>query len=361
MTYYDPLTGQHRLSNLQTAPTMAGAGAQYAQSPTTMGGQTLGGAPASVYGVPRTVTHPSLAAAAAGQPYGQQQFIPQAAPQASSVYGTSPAAQYIAATHAASGLGGGQPGVPGMAPHPAGAAPFNPVAAAQYGMQGQQGMGAGTGVPIPPNVGTPGQAHSYPGTGGGQYGYNYQDNGDHLPHHDRRDRKKKSRTRRILEELLAGTTLAYLTEKIEHRHDHARRNDNERRSENRNETVSGGAPNDPNVATNAATQPPPKGAALGFLHPQGHFVPSALDYMIEHFVRGNKDRGLAPEGARTGYLHPGGHFVPMGMEGLIQEFKHTLLGEHERRGRHRGSSSSDRSDSEYSDYSSGTEGRHRRR
>jgi hypothetical protein len=93
------------------------------------------------------------------------------------------------------------------------------------------------------------------------------------------------------------------------------------------------------------------------LHPQGHFVPSALDYMIEHFVRGNKERGLAPEGARTGYLHPGGHFVPMGMEGLIQEFKHTLVGEHGHRGRRR--SSSESSDTEYSGDSSGTEGRHR--
>ena len=354
MAYYDPLTGQRRLSNLQTAPAMAGAGSQYLQSPNMMGGQPLGATPASLYGAPRTMTHPSLAAAA-GQPYGQQQYMPQVAPQASSVYGTSPAAQYIAATHAAgAGLNGGQPIAPGMAPQ-AGGAQFNQAPGAPYGMQAQQGM-AGAGVPIPPHVASPGQAHSYPGTGGGQYGYNYNDEGDHLPHHRRREKKKKSRLRRTLEELLDGTALAFLAEKVEEHHQQSRRTDKERHSENRSPA---GQPNDPAVANDPATnQRPPKGSALGFLHPQGHFVPSALDYMIEHFVRGNKERQLAPEGARTGFLHPGGHFVPMGMEGLIQEFKHTLVGEHGHRGRRRGSSPED-SDTEYSGDSSGTEGRHR--
>lgn len=360
MAYYDPLTGQRRLSNLQTTPAMAGAGSQYVQSPNMMGGQPLGATPASLYGTPRTLAHPSLAAAA-GQPYGQQQYIPQVAPQPSSLYGTSPAAQYIAATNAAgAGLNGGQPVAlamaPGIAPGmaaQAGTTQFNQAPGAPYGMQAQQGMG-GVGIPIPPNAATTGQANSYPG--GGQYGYNYNDNGDHFPHRRRRERKKKSRLRRILEDLLAGTALAGVAGKIEEHHQHAHRMDRERRSENRSDTTQ---PNEPNVATDPTTnQRPPKGSALGFLHTQGHFVPSALDYMIEHFVRGNKERQLAPDGARTGYLHPSGHFVPMGMEGLIQEFKYTLLGEHGHRGRHRGSSSED-SDSEYSGDSSGTEGRHR--
>ena len=360
MTFYDPLTGQRRLSNLQAAPAIPGAGAQYLQSPAMMGGQTLGATPSSVYGAPRTMTHPSLAAATAGQPYGQQQFIPQVAPPVSSVYGTSPAAQYIAATQAASAhLGAGQPGAAGMTPQ-AGAAAYNPASAAPYGIQPQPGgMAAGAGIPAPPNVASPGQAHSYPGAGGPQYGYNYQDNDDHFPHRHRREKKKKSKTRQILEDLLAGTALAALAEKVDQHHEHARRMDRERREENRNEKA--GTPNDPNVAPDVAAQRPPKGSALGFLHPQGHFVPAHLEAMIQHFVRGNKEQGLAPEGARSGYLHTGGHFVPMGMEGLIQEFKHTLVGDHEHRGRHRGSGSSEYSDSEYSDDSSGTEGRHRRR
>ena len=354
MAYYDPLAGR-RVPSIQTAPMIAGAGSQFAQSPTVMGGQTLGATPASMYGTPRAMTHPTLAAST-GQPYGQQPYIPQVAPQASAVYGTSPAAQYLAATQAAgAGLAAGQQVAPGMGPQ-AGAGSFNQAPTAPYGVQGQPGM-AGAGVPIPPNVASPAQAHSYPGAQGAQYGYNYSDDGDHFPHRRRKERKKKSRVRKILEDLLAGTALAALAEKVDQHHEHARRIDKEGRTENRSDNPS---TNDPNLAADPATRYPPKGSALGFLHPKGHFVPSALDYMIEHFIRGNKARNLAPEGARPGYLHPGGHFVPMGMEGLIQEFKHTLLAGHERHGRHRGSSSSEYSDSEYSDESSISEGRRRR-
>ena len=85
-------------------------------------------------------------------------------------------------------------------------------------------------------------------------------------------------------------------------------------------------------------------------------MPASLENMIEHFIQGHKEKGIAPDGARPGYLHTGGHFIPAGMEHLIQEFKHTLLygpgSRHHRTGKRwdRGGSPSPYSGSEsYSD------------
>jgi hypothetical protein len=184
--------------------------------------------------------------------------------------------------------------------------------------------------------------------------------GEHLPSNRHNSgRKKKSTIRKIVEELLYGTAGIAAANHLGKEHRRGRTNS------------TSGVPPD---------QKPPKGSALGFLHPQGHFVPSALDYMVDHFVHGNKERNLAPEGAKPGFLHPGGHFVPMAMEGLVAEFAHTLIEPRHRRHRStsrgrsplnkpgavRGSSASsesDYSDSDGSDYSSDDEedyGRHGR-
>lgn len=316
-----------------------------------LGGQTLGGAPIPPFGAHRGMTYPAHLAAA-NQQYAQQQYMNQVPSQAAPMYGNSPAAQYIAATHAA----GAQAGLPGgqVAPGLAGAAPaggqFNQSAINPYSTQGQPGLPATGGLPVPgaANAGMPAAgAHSYPGA----YGYGHHGDYD-SPHRGRK--KKKSKVRKILEDLLAGTAAAKLAE--HERDKHHRRHDN-------------------NNPAEPPSQTPPRGSALGFLHPQGHFVPSALDYMIAHFIHGNKDRNLAPEGARTGYLHPGGHFVPMSMERLIEEFKHTLVdrpGHHSRRHRSphdhaahsrdvSSSSGSEYTDSDDSDTSSETEEHGRRR
>jgi hypothetical protein len=368
MSYYDP-HGQRRLSQLQTAQQMAGAG-QYMgmQGSPTLGGQGLGSYGRGAARNPYQQTPGQLGA---GQQYPQSPYMPQVSaqvsPQAGSAYGTSPAAQYIAATHAAaaqSGLATGQvPGVTGATPIP-GTMPYTQPGAGTYNpqpayAQGQPGIPTTGGVPVPGMTGgqTPGMAHSYPGTSG-QYGYGHQGHhglGDHIPsqHHNRG--KKKSKIRKIVEELLYGTAGIAATNHLAKDH---------RRSRTNSSVGSGaGVPPD---------QKPPRGSALGFLHPQGHFVPSALDYMVDHFVHGKKERNLAPEGAKPGFLHPGGHFVPMAMDGLVAEFAHTLI-EHHRHGRgshsrggnplgqtapgtgarHPSSSSdSEYSDSDESDYSS---------
>src|SRR5579863_4653907 len=101
-SYYDQLRGRQRFSSLPTIPGMAGAGSQYPQMPGSsnmIGGQPLGGAPILPFGAHRAMTHPAHLAAA-NQQYAQQQYMNQV-PQAAPIYGSSPAAQYIAATQAA--------------------------------------------------------------------------------------------------------------------------------------------------------------------------------------------------------------------------------------------------------------------
>lgn len=257
-----------------------------------------GGARNSFSGIPRAATFP--AHSMAGQQYMQPQYMSQAAPQTAGAYGTSPAAQYIAATQAAAAQ---QAGVVGQ----------NPYATAQPGM-------AGTGVPVPgaSNTGAPVLgAHSFPGASGQYYGGLGQ-YGDVLPphhHYHRHGRKsKKSRIRKIIEEILAGGAGIAASHHVEKKH---------RRSRANSETP----PNAPNV------ERPPRGSAPGFLHPKGHFVPGAIDDLADHFL--HKKRNIAPEGSQPGYLHSGGHFVPMAIEALVAEFAHTLLEAHRR---HRGRS-----------------------
>ena len=309
MTYYDPLRARRRLSSLQPTPYIAGTGGPYMRMPEfppLMSGQPLGAQPIPQFGTPRAVGFPPHVAAP-NQQFAQQPFANQVPAQAGSIHGTSPAAQYMAATEAAgnqSGMAGGQPvtGPPGMFP-PA-AAYYNQQPANPYNPQGVPAMAAGGAAPIP-GMGTQGippqGAQSYPGASS-QYGYgNPPGMGD--SHRDKKKKKKKSKVRRLLKQLLAGTAAATAGG-----HSHNKQNE--------------GRETDPPAPP---AERPPKGSALGFLHTQGHFVPSALDYMIEHFIHGNKERNLAPEGAKTGYLHPSGHFVPMNMERLIEEFKYTLL------------------------------------
>lgn len=305
------------------------------ESPLVMTGHPLGAQPVPGFGSPRATSYSSNMAPANEQ-FSQQPFANQVPRQQASIYGTSPAAQYIAATQAASAqanMAGGQPitglagGIPTAATH------YSQPPTNQYNSQGVPSIGTGGGLPIP-DMGNqsipPAGPHSYPGASA-QYGYGHQPGtGDYLSPR-RNKKKKKSKVRRLLEELLAGTAATTAAENIHKKNNQKRKNDPE-------------AP---------TAQRPPKGSALGFLHPKGHFVPSALDYMIEHFIHGNKERDLAPEGARTGYLHPGGHFVPMSMEELIEEFKYTLLSHHKRR--HSRSTARSRdghvssSDSEYTD------------
>ena len=311
MTYNDPFRGRPRLSALHIPPPVPGTGSTYIlmpESPTVMTGHPHGALPVPQFGAPRAMSYPSNIAAA-NQQFAQQPFANQVPVQPTAIYGTSPAAQYIAATQAASaqaGMVGGQPvtGRPGA--FPAAAPHYNQQPPSPYNAQGVPAMAPAGGLPVPgmanPGIPTAG-AHSYPGASS-QYGSGNQPGmGDYLSPHRSKKKRRKSKVRRMLEALLAGTAATTAAE-------HSQKGEN-------------------NPAAPSASRPP-KGSALGFLHPQGHFVPSALDYMIEHFIRGNKERNLAPEGARTGYLHPSGYFVPMSMEGLIEEFQYTLL---DRRGR----------------------------
>jgi hypothetical protein len=319
---------------------MAGAG-QYMgmQGSPTLGGQGLSG---YGRGAGRNPYQPTPGQLGAGQQYPQSPYMPQVSPQSNSAYGTSPAAQYIAATHAAAaqnGLATGQvPGVSGAMPIP-GSMPYAQPGATAYNpqqafAQGQPGMPSTGDVPIPGMTGSPapGMAHSYPGASG-QYGAGL---GDHIPSHHHSRSKKKSKIRKIVEELLYGTAGVAAANHLSKDH---------RRSRTNSAAGSGaGVPPD---------QKPPRGSALGFLHPQGHFVPSALDYMVDHFVHGKKERNLAPEGAKPGYLHPGGHFVPMAMDALVAEFAHTLIGHH-----HHGRRSHSRGRSPLGQSASGAGARH---
>lgn len=291
------------IPQIQTGTPIVG-GSQYLQMPdqSPLASQGLGfpgGARHSFSGIPRAATIPVHSIA--GQPYMQPQYMPQAAPQTTSTYGTSPAAQYMAATQAAVAQ---QAEIAGQ----------NPYGAGQPGM-------VGAGVPMPgafdPATAAPG-AHSFPGISSQYYG----DHGRHediLPphhhhHHQPGRKKKKSRIRKIVEELLAGSVGLAAAHHEEKKH---------RRSRANSETP----PNAPNV------EHPPRGSAPGFLHPKGHFVPGAIDDLADHFLHRKGD--LAPEGSKPGYLHPGGHFVPIAIEALVAEFAHTLVKE---RRRHRGRS-----------------------
>jgi len=331
MAYYNDPFRRTAIPQGQTGTPVPGTG-QYIQAPgsTALGSQGVGfpgGANNSFSGVPRTATLPVHAMA--GQPYMQQQpqYMPQAVPQTAAAYGTSPAAQYMAATQAAAtqqaGLGG-----------------QNPYAAAHPGM-------GGAGVPLPGayNAGAaaPG-AQSFPGASGQYYG-GHEGHGDLLPpqqHHRRHSqKKKKSHIRKIVEELLAGGAGLAAAHHEEKKHSRSRAN-------------SSSQPNPPNVAQ------PPKGAAPGYLHPKGHFVPGAIDDLANHFLHKRGD--MAPENSQPGYLHPGGHFVPLAIGALVPAFAHTLSNEHRRhRGpterKHqgtRGGSNASSSGSDYSDSDSGS-------
>lgn len=295
-----------------------------------------------VYGSPKPMTHPAQFPAS-NQQLPNHSYRPGVTTQTPSTYVSSPAEQYIAATHAAAAQGG----IPGAVP---GAQVPTQSYPAQPGMGGVQIQGA----PLSPTSGI--GSHSYPGASGQQYGpghapgqYSGYDHhsSDHLPGHYHHRRKKKSRLRKMLEELLVGTTGAAAS-------DYLARRRRERRSQSE---------------ASGTTRPetPPKGSALGYLHPEGHFVPAALDAMINHFLHRKTDKKLAPEGSKPGYLHTRGNFVPMSMEWLIDEFKHTLLwpGEgrrHHRRSREgdRSSASSDSDDSDDSDQSTESEDEHSR-
>jgi len=311
MAYYDP-----KQNLLQLNQTLGTAG-QYPQM-TALPGQTT-----------------SLVGASQPPVHGRQRIIPQVvnAPYASAMpqlgvpptaaaYSTSPAAQYIAGIQpgVAAGYGAGVPQVapgqyPGQIP---GGYPSQPY-------PGQPAMpGAGAGVPIPgAGAGVPpnaaGGSYSYPGANPCGYGQSPQHGaaqGDHHHHHHGHRRKRKSKLRKILEELLAGSGGIAVANYLENRH------------HKRDSELQPGAPPNANVSH------APKGSALGFLHPQGHFVPRSLEEMIDHFVHGRREKDVAPEGAKPGYLHPGGHFIPTPIEHLIDDFKWTLLDHHGNRRRH---------------------------
>ncbi len=323
MSYYNDPLRRATLPQTQIASPLAG-GSQYLPTSDPLISQGIGfpGGPRSSFpGVPRVATHP--AQLMAGQSYMQPQYIPQTVPQTAAGYGTSPAAQYIAATQAAAAQ---QAGMMGQ----------NPYGSTHPGM-----VGGGMPVPAVPNATLPAQgAHSYPGTSGQYYGGQGQ-HGDILPphHHRHRHKKRKSRIRKIVEELLAGGAgiAAAHHEEKKHRRGHA---------------TGESPPNAPNV------ERPPRGSAPGFLHPKGHFVPAAIDDLANHFK--HKKGDLAPEGSQPGYLHSGGHFVPLAIDALVAAFAHTLLKDHRhRRGRshtptrhgHHGSRSPSSTSSSGSDYS----------
>jgi len=200
-----------------------------------------------------------------------------------------------------------------------------------------QGVASGT----TPGAAAAGASTRPPNTTGADQ---YAQPNEHLRHHSHH-RDEHHRIRDILRDLLAGTALAAIAE-----HHHRKKH----RDASPDKTVN---PQQP-PSQQPLPVPPhvPHGSALGFLHPKGHFVPASLENMIEHFIQGHKEKGIAPDGARPGYLHTGGHFIPAGMEHLIQEFKHTLLygpgSRHHRTGKRwdRGGSPSPYSGSEsYSD------------
>lgn len=204
-------------------------------------------------------------------------------------YGIHPGAQYgvpPGGMGQAGYSGMGQPTMPGQQVNP-------PLSSSYYN---QHPMGQGVPGTTPPGQSATGTAAPPPNT-----------TAQEQPDHHRRHRRNSHRIRDILADLLVGTAFAGLAE---HHH----------RKKHREAT--------PENSVNPQQPPPPHaphGAALGFLHPKGHFQPASLEDMIRHFVHGNKEKGIAPDGARTGYLHTGGHFIPAGMEHLIEEFKHTLL------------------------------------
>src|SRR5436190_5176679 len=154
MTYYDPLRARRRLSSLQPTPYIAGTGGPYMRMPEfppLMSGQPLGAQPIPQFGTPRAVGFPPHVAAP-NQQFAQQPFANQVPAQAGSIHGTSPAAQYMAATEAAgnqSGMPGGEPvtGPPGMF-SPA-AAYYNQQPANPYNPQGVPAMAAGGAATIP--------------------------------------------------------------------------------------------------------------------------------------------------------------------------------------------------------------------
>jgi hypothetical protein len=303
-----------------------GGGNQYLPTSNPLASQGMGfpgGPQPSFSGVPRMATQPVNLMG--GQPYTQPQYIPQAAQQTATGYGTSPAAQYLAATQAAAAQ---QAGMMGQ----------NPYASAQAGMGGgAMPMDGAVNGTFPAQA-----AHSFPGTSGQYYGGHGQ-HGDFLPpnlDHHRSRKNKKSRIRKIVEELLAGGAGVAAAHFEEKKHRRGRSN-------------SDLPPNAPNV------EHAPRGSAPGYLHPKGHFVPGAIDDLANHFL--HKKGNMAPEGAQPGFLHSAGHFVPLAIEGLVAEFAHTLHSGHRRgrgrshtpttQGHHatRGSSSTSSSGSDYSD------------
>lgn len=329
MAYYNDPHRRTTLPQIQAGSPLAG-GNQYLPTSDPFASQGIGfpgGPRTSFSGVPRVATHPALMA---GQQYMQPQYIPQTVPQTAPGYGTTPAAQYMAATQAAAAQ---QAGIMGQ----------NPYEPTHPGM-----VGGGMSVPGVPNATMQAHAaHSYPGASGQYYGGQGQQ-GDILPprHNHHHSRKKgKSRIRKIVEELLAGGggLAAALHEEKRHR---------------RGRANSESLPSAPNV------EHPPRGSAPGFLHPKGHFVPGAIDDLANHFK--HKKGDMAPEGSQPGYLHSGGHFVPLAIDALVAEFAHTLLTEHQRRrgrsqtptrhGHHgtRSDSSTSSSESDYSESESDT-------
>ena len=311
------------------------AGNPYYHNP--LGPQQGGGG--GIYGAARAMGGYPVAAQAPLDPrYAPQPMIPQTGiPQYA---GQNP---YLATQQAAAqqpGLAAPQLGHPGVA-----GAYQNPYAA-----QTHPGMAAGA-VPIP---GVPGATQQLPGQypatqQTAPYGQSPQTVPQgHSPHHSehpdeavpphrhRHGKKKKSKTHKFLEDLLAGGAGVAVLEEIE-KHFKEKKD-------------AANLPNNPEQA------PPPKGAAPGYLHPKGHFVPMHLEDMIQHFVHGNykgDENHPTPEaGSQTGYLHPGGHFVPLGMAALVAGFKHTL-NKHRKEKDHGGSRSigSDESESSGSDES----------
>jgi hypothetical protein len=340
MTFYNPHRSRRFSSPLPYSPFMSGN--PYYQNP--LAAQQLGAG--GIYGAPRGMGYPVAAQLAPTDPrYALQPMIPQTG--IPSHAGLNP---YLANQQAAtqSGLGApqlGHPGVAGAYQHP-------------YAAQTHPGMAAGT-VPIP---GAAGATQELPGSypAGQQqtspYGQNPQTVPQgYSPHHHfehpaedavppyrhRKERKKKSKSRKFFEDLLYGGAGAALLEEIEKHH-------KDKMAARQEQNI----PNNPEEAPRH--DKPPKGAAPGYLHPKGHFVPMHLEDMIQHFVHGNHkgdENHPTPEsGAQTGYLHPGGHFVPLGMAALATGFKHTL-NKHRKEKENGGSRSisSDESDSYDSD------------
>jgi hypothetical protein len=342
MAYYDP-----RQSPVQTTTTPTSV-RQHSQM-SALPGQTtslVGASPSPNYGrqqvVPRILNAPYAQTTALQPRVG---VLPGTNP-----YGTSTTAQYLAGAQPgmAATTGGMAGGLGGGIPQAMAGSYGLPPAAGTYQQPypGQPGYG-GVGVPVPgaapPPQGT--GSYSYPGTSNAPgYGHGPHHGGHILgdeQHHGRRP-KRKSKLRKILEELLEGSAGITAASYLHHRHD---QEEHPSQSQSR-------------------PPPAPQGSALGFLHPEGHFVPRSLEDMIDHFVHGKKEKDIAPDGSKPGYLHPGSHFVPAPIEHLIDQFKWTLLDRHgshgrRRKSRHGGTSgrrniSGSESDSEY--YSDATDG-----